>query len=53
MNKHGWVRGEIQINSGTDVEIERNPLSNAKTVGFVDEAQVRLLSALSDNDPKQ
>ena len=23
MNKHGWVRGEIQINNGTDVEIER------------------------------
>ena len=24
MNKHGWVRGEIQVNSGTDVIIERN-----------------------------
>ena len=23
MNKHGWVRGEIQINSGTEVVIER------------------------------
>ena len=23
MNKHGWIRAEVQVNSGTEVEIER------------------------------
>ena len=32
MNKHGWVKGEIQINYGTEVEIERKLSPSVLTV---------------------